>query len=135
MTIITYLTALDLGRSAQTIGCAIGELAYTTARDFYYGRKCAADNLRKLKLANAYLRIIEEYISIADDETSTVNCLSEEDMQGVIFPSVSALLNVTLPNPGTVITTEIVDTTLGDTRITELGDMRITDGSDPRIIE
>ena len=135
MTIITYLTALDLGRSAQTIGCAIGELAYKTARDFYYGRKCAADNLRKLKLANAYLRIIEEYISIADDETSTVNCLSEEDMQGIIFPSVSAVLNVTLPNPGSVVSGTVIPTTLGDTRITELGDMRITDNSDPRIIE
>ena len=133
MTIITYLTALDLGRSAQTIGCAIGELAYKTARDFYYGRKCAADNLRKLKLANAYLRIIEEYISIADDETSTVNCLSEEDMQGVIFPSVSAVLNVTLPNPGTVISVGIIDTTLGDTRITDLGEIRNTDDGEARI--
>jgi len=135
MTIITYLTALDLGRSAQTIGCAIGELAYKTARDFYYGRKCAADNLRKLKLANAYLRIIEEYQSISADPTSTVNCLSEEDMQGVIFPSVSALLNVTLPNPGTIVSVLVIPTDFGNTRITELGDIRIIDNDNPRIIE
>jgi len=135
MTIITYLTALDLGRSAQTIGCAIGELAYKTARDFYYGRKCAADNLRKLKLANAYLRIIEEYQSISADPTSTVNCLSEEDMQGVIFPSVSALLNVTLPNPGTITSVLVIPTDFGNTRITELGDIRIIDNDNPRIIE
>ena len=135
MTIITYLTALDLGRSAQTIGCAIGELAYKTARDFYYGRKCAADNLRKLKLANAYLRIIEEYQSISADPTSTVNCLSEEDMQGVIFPAVSALLDVTLPNPGTITSVLVIPTDFGNTRITELGDIRIIDNDNPRIIE
>ncbi len=135
MVITTYLTALDLRYYAQTIGCAIGDLGYKVANDFYYGKKCAASNLRRLKLANGYLRIIERYESIADDHTSTINCLTEEQIQGIILPAVQIVTGVALPPPGLITTEEPVPTTLGDTRITETSDMRITESGDPRIVE
>ncbi len=133
MVIVTYLTALDLRYYAQTIGCAIGDLGYKTANDFYYGKKCAAANLRRLKLANGYLRIIERYESIADDHTSTVNCLTEEQMQGIILPAVQIVIGTPLPLPGLITTIDPVPTTLGNTRITDDLEIRYTDSGEPRI--
>ncbi len=130
--ITTYLTSLDLRYYAQKLGCAVGDLGYKTANDFYYGKKCAASNLRKLKLAQGYLSIIERYIALTPDNINdpNINCISEEQLQNIIVPAIKQILNVPLPLPGSIINTTNPPITLGNLRIITDGSKRITtDGS------
>jgi hypothetical protein len=136
MDIVTYTTSLDLRYYAQTIGCAVGDLGYKTAQDLYYGKKCATDNLRKLKLAIAYLNIIENYNSIAEDPTDDLgNCITEEQLQGIIIPTVTKILNTPLPPPGKIVTEEPIPVDLGTFRITEIDVIRETEDGNLRVIE
>lgn len=62
MSVITKLTSLDLRYYTQYAGIALANLGNTVSNDFYYGKKCAYANLRKLTLARGYMKILESYI-------------------------------------------------------------------------
>ncbi len=67
--------------------------------------------------------------------TDNNNCLTEEQIQGIILPAVQIVTGVALPPPGIIVTTNPIPVTLGNTRITETSDMRVTESGDPRIVE
>lgn len=62
MAVVTNVSSLDLRFYAQYAGIALANLGNTVANDFYYGRKCAEANLRRLKLAEGYMNILENYL-------------------------------------------------------------------------
>ncbi len=91
MAVTTNLSSLDLRYYSQTIGCAIADLGYLTSREFFYGRKCANDSLRKLQLAIALQKILERYEPIGTTtlatrsitiETGTTGSLGVEILNG-----------------------------------------------------
>ncbi len=63
MAVVTKLTELDLQYAAQQAGCALAELGEQVASDFFYAKKCAEANLRKLKLAQGFMMVLENYMA------------------------------------------------------------------------
>lgn len=84
-----YLTQTDLDERLQTAKCCAGSLTYKTDKEFRYGMKCAKFNLEKLFLLEMWIKILECYTPLDEnDPDETLNCITEEQAQ-YLFEQIS----------------------------------------------